>query len=408
MTDSAKISKQPMTRVIVLGAYPESLTNFRGEFVRALVDRGNHVTAMSAEADETQVSKILALGADHCPYFVRRNGLNPWADVRTFIDLYRCFRRIRPEIVFAYTIKPVVWGGYAARLCRNVQFVALITGLGFAFQGRSLRRRLLSKVVTHLYRGALRGASSVVFQNLDNRNEFVKRKIVPIEKTYVVNGSGVDVEHFQYAAPRMDGEAPTFLMIARLLGEKGIREYVDAAKSIRLEHPDARFLLVGPTDPSPDGISIDEVEQWNRDGHVEYLGELADVRSALVQSHVYVLPSYHEGMPRTVLEAMAVGRPILTTDVPGCRETVIADRNGLLVPAKNAEALADRMRWFIDNPERIEEMGSESRDIAETWFDVHGVNRRLMAIMFQQEDEVPRDQLSESETPRSRIPVSQD
>ena len=230
-----------------------------------------------------------------------------------------------------------------------------------------------------LYRISLRRATKVIFQNPDNLSEFVSRGVVPDRKCVLVNGSGVDVQRFNLT-PIPKGQV-TFLSIGRLLGEKGFREYAQAAQIVKEKYPDTIFQLLGPEDPSPDGIPETEIKHWDKQGWIEYLGSTSEVRPYLRNCHVYVLPSYHEGMPRTVLEAMAIGRPILTTDVPGCRETVIPGENGFLVPKASAHALAERMIWFIRNRDQWERMSERSRKIAEDIYDVHKVNARLMEIM---------------------------
>jgi glycosyltransferase involved in cell wall biosynthesis len=191
-----------------------------------------------------------------------------------------------------------------------------------------------------------------------------------------VAGSGVDLSYFSEA--EFPESAPTFLCIARLLGEKGLREYAQAAQIVKQRYPKAEFRLLGPADPSPDRISLDEVNTW---GTIEYLGDTNDVRPYLAVCHILVLPSYHEGMPRTVLEAMATGRPILTTNAPGCKKTVVQGENGFLVPFRDAEALAERMIWFIEHRDQWQRMGQVSRRMAEERFDVHKINAQLLRIM---------------------------
>ncbi len=313
------------------------------------------------------------------PYWVQRNGLSVRSDWRTLIELKQAFRELQPDAILAYTIKPIIWGAIAARAVPKARFVALVTGLGFAFQGNTLKRRLLNALVVRLYRCALRRADAVMFQNSDNRDEFLNRKIVPPEKCHVVSGSGINVQRFAHS-PLPDGP-PRFLMIARFLGEKGVREYASAARIVRQQHPTATFSLIGFADPSPDGIPLETVRQWHSEGIIEHVGETWDVIPHLQNCHVYCLPSYHEGMPRTVLEAMAVGRPILTTRVSGCRETVVEGENGWLVPKADAAALAERMVWFIEHPERWPSMGCASRRVAEDRFDVRKVNARMLEIL---------------------------
>lgn len=368
-----------MRSIVIIGALPESLINFRGDLIQAFIAKSSKVTAMAAKADSVVVSRLDKLGVDFRAFPVQRNGLNPSIDLKTWYALRKIFQEVQPDIVFAYTIKPIIWGGLASRALPNTRFYALVTGLGFAFQGGSLKRKLLSQLVTLLYRIALKKADRVIFQNADNLAEFVSRKIVPASKCALVNGSGVDVARYNYS-PTLVGQ-PIFLTIGRLLGEKGFREYAQAAKIVKEKYPDTIFQLLGPADPSPDGISLVEVQEWQEQNLIDYLGSTNDVRLYLQSCHIYVLPSYHEGMPRTVLEAMATGRPILTTDVPGCRETVISGENGYLVPKTDAVALAERMIWFIENRDQWERMGKRSRELAEEKYDVHKVNAQLMEIM---------------------------
>lgn len=368
-----------MTNILVIGALPDSLTNFRGELIRSMVAAGHHVTAMASPASQEQIAAIKALGADFCSFPVQRNGLNPFKDLQTLFALRKAFCQLDPDIVLAYTIKPVIWGGLALRGFPTVRFYALITGLGFAFQENGILRKFLSTLVTWLYSLSLSRSERVVFQNSDNRELFIARKIVENDKCELVNGSGVDLARFAVAP--FPSIPPVFLAIGRLLGEKGFREYAQAAKQVKLRFPETEFRLVGPPDPSPDGIILDEVKRWQADGCIEYLGSARDVRPLIADSHVYVLPSYHEGMPRTVLEAMSMGRPILTTDVPGCRETVVPSENGWLVPKADAKALAERMTWFIENRDQWQRMGQRSRQMAKERFDVHTINQELMQIM---------------------------
>ncbi|MFT4850999.1 MAG: glycosyltransferase involved in cell wall biosynthesis [Sediminicola sp.] len=311
-------------------------------------------------------------------YQVQRNGLNPLADIKTFFDFKRIFNQENPDIVLAYTIKPIIWGGLAARFSDVKNIYALVTGLGFAFQRGGLLKGVLMKVVKTLYRASLKETKGVIFQNPDNQQVFIENKLVDKVRCSLVNGSGVDLS--RYEKTPLSKEL-NFLLIARLLGDKGIREYAQAAEVVKKKYPDATFNLVGPEDPSPDGISVDEVNSWHCSGVINYHGGTDDVRPYLEQSNVFVLPSYHEGMPRTVLEAMSMGRPILTTNVPSCKETVINGENGWLVEKANAEELAEGMIWFIENQGEWQRMGDKSHEMAIEKFDVHKVNQELLKIM---------------------------
>ena len=372
--------KKNRKRFVIIGASPRSLINFRGPLIIKLIKENFEVIAMAAYRDSIIDSDLKKMNVKFEEYPVKRNGLNPFSDLNTLMFLRNFFKRVKPDIIFSYTIKPVVWGGIATRVMPDVRYYALITGLGYAFQNGGFLRKLLSLMVVGLYRFSLKKAVKVIFQNPDNLHEFVSRGIVPAAKCELVNGSGVDMNHFSFV-PLLDDAPVTFLSIGRLLGEKGFREYAKAAQIVKQKYPNVIFNLLGPADPSPDGLSMDEVESWQKNGFVEYLGSASDVRPSIKNSHIYVLPSYHEGMPRTVLEAMSMGRPILTTDVPGCRETVVEGVNGYLVPKEDASALAERMTWYIENRNQWGRMGKCSRDIVEEKFDVNKVNAKLMRIM---------------------------
>jgi glycosyltransferase involved in cell wall biosynthesis len=366
-------------KICIIGTLPSSLINFRGELIKSFVSNGHQVIAMASNATLQETVEVENLGVKYIDYPVQRNGLNPFSDIATLYNFRQIFKTVKPDIVLSYTIKPVIWGGLAARFFPNIKFYGLITGLGFAFQKGGVKRNFLSQVATTLYRLALSNASSVVFQNPDNMQVFIDKKIVNKDRAVKVNGSGVDLSHYKRNMPT--SEYFTFLTIARLLGEKGLREYAAAAKEVNLKYPHVIFQLVGPEDPSPDGISIKEVSNWHNAGFIEYLGGADDVRPYINSCNVFVLASYHEGMPRTVLEAMATGRPILTTNVPGCKETVIEGENGFLVEKKNVEQLTVKMIWFIENQQQWQRMADKSYQLVMEKFDVCKVNERLLSIM---------------------------
>jgi glycosyltransferase involved in cell wall biosynthesis len=366
-------------KVLIIGGLPESLLNFRGELIKTIIENNHQVIAMSADANKDIIRQIESMGCEFLSFPIQRNGLNPLSDLKVLIALYRIFRSEKPDVILSYTIKPVIWGGVASILYGKSRFFGLITGLGFAFQKGDVKRNLLCKTVIGLYRFALSKATGVIFQNPDNLNEFVEQQIIPVGKTYRVHGSGVKLDYFKRNL--LPEKGIVFLTIARLLGEKGLREYAQAASLVKEIYPKSQFQIVGPEDPSPDGIPLVEVKKWHEEGYIEYLGETNDVRPYINSSHVFVLASYHEGMPRTVLEAMAIGRPILTTNVPGCRETVISGENGFLVEKANVEQLVDKMIWFIENQEELPAMADKSRELAKERYDVHKVNDSLLNIM---------------------------
>jgi glycosyltransferase involved in cell wall biosynthesis len=368
-----------VSRIVVIGGLAESLTNFRGELLKKLLSAGHMVIAMAGDENPVVIDQLAAMRVSFEPYPMQRNGLNPAQDARTFLALRETLRRLHPDVVLAYTIKPVIWAGLALRSVPGPRFCALITGLGYGLHGGSLTRRALSFGLTRLYRAALARASVVIFQNPDDLSAFQSRGIVPRDRCAIVDGSGVDVAHFQ-AQPLPEGP-PVFLAIGRLLGEKGFREYSAAAALVKRRYPEAAFRLLGPPDSSPDGIPLSEVEAWQRDGRIQYLGAASDVRPFIRDCHVFVLPSYHEGMPRSVLEAMAMARPVVTTDVPGCRETVSDGVNGYVLPARDSRALANALIALIERRDTWPDLAARSRQIAERRFDVNLVNNRMLFLM---------------------------
>lgn len=368
-------------KFLLVASLAESLINFRGPLIAALQTHGLQVHVAAPDLPEASPVRLRleAEGVVVHEVAMRRTGTNPVADLRTLWGLWRLVRRVRPEYVLGYTIKPVIYGSLAAWLAGVPKRFALITGLGYAFQEEG-RRSGLQALVQRLYAIALACVHTVFFQNPDDEALFRERKLLkPNARSYVVNGSGVDVAAFE-TVPLPAGSA-CFLLIARLLGDKGVREYAEAARRVRTAHPSARCLLVGWLDTNPNAIAQHELDTWVADGALDFLGRLHDVRPAIARSSVYVLPSYREGTPRTVLEAMAMGRAIITTDAPGCRETVVHGENGLLVPVKSVDALEQAMLKFVEDEGLAQRMGQRSRHMAEVKYDVHKVNATMLREM---------------------------
>jgi len=331
------------------------------------------VLALAPDIDEETAATLREMEIDPISIPLGRASLNPVATFASGRALEKILQQLRPDVVIAYTIKPIVLGGPAAKAAGAERFVPLVTGLGYAFTGGLEPKRLLSRVVASvMYRRAFAKADMAIFQNPDDLADFRRMRLLPqCLPVGLVAGSGVDVSHFA-PVPIPSGD-PSFLMIARLLGDKGVREFARAAARLKAIHPEVRVSLAGWIDTSPDAISAAELEAFKRGG-VEYLGRLEDVRPAIAAHQVYVLPSYREGTPRSVLEAMAIGRAIITSDAPGCRETVVPDVNGLLVPPRDADSLFEAMRRFVHAPELASTFGAASRSLAEERFDVHRVN----------------------------------
>lgn len=370
-----------MARVLVVGGLADSLINFRGALLSEMVRRGHEVIACAAEDSKEIADDLAAIGVRYVALHFKRAGLNPIGDLVLLIRLAMLMRRLRPDIVLAYTIKPVIYGSLACRLAGVTRCYAMITGLGYAFMSASSwQQRLVGRFARRLYRLALTADSGVFFQNGDDLAEFVRTGLLSSpEKALVINGSGVDIDRF-VPAP-LPGGPVTFLLIARLLKDKGIAEYAAAAAAIKQRYPETVFRLLGPFDPNPAAIGRGQIDAWQQAGVLEYLGEAKDVRPHLAACSVYVLPSYREGTPRTVLEAMAMGRPVVTTDAPGCRETVRHGENGFLVAVKDVAGLVKAMEAFIARPELISRMGRRGREVAENKYDVRKVNAAILKHM---------------------------
>lgn len=377
MNDS--IVDGPGRKILVVAVLADSLVNFRWNLLESLVKQGHTVVTAAARDDahdgitgKDVSARLATLGIRHRPVPMQRTGNNPLADLATLRHLIQVCREEQPDIVFAYTAKAVVYGTLAAWLCRVPRRVSMLTGLPFGLVDDG-RRTLAHTLARSLFRIAFRVSHALVFHNPDDLASLRQAGLLPDRLSLqVVNGSGVDLEHFQLAG--LPGGPTTFLMIARLMREKGVVEYLDAARLAKRRHPTARFLLVGPLDPRTGQVQERDVRAWEQEGVGEWLGSVTDVRIPIGRSHVFVLPSYHEGTPRTVLEAMAMGRPIITTDAPGCRQTVEAGRNGCLVPVGDREALADAIVRFLEVPADIPAMGATSRRLAEERYDVRKVS----------------------------------
>ncbi|MEN1959488.1 glycosyltransferase family 4 protein [Luteimonas sp. MJ246] len=366
--------------MLLVASFPDSILKFRGALILAILEAGNavHVAAPGLPPGAAIRSSLEALGVKVHDIPLGRTGTNPLADLKLLSHLCGLFRGVRPDVFLGYTIKPVIYGTIAAWMAGVPRRFALVTGLGYAFTGN--RQGIVKRVVSGLYRFALGRTHKVFFQNPDDERLFRELGIAPAGiPSVVVNGSGVDVAAFPVTP--LPGSPPVFLLIGRLLGDKGVREFAEAARKVTALHPEARFHAVGWIDSNPDAIAQSELDAWVADGTLEFLGKLDDVRPAIAASTVYVLPSYREGTPRTVLEAMAMGRPIITTDAPGCRETVINGDNGFLVPVQSVDALVEAMLKFITDPALAPRMGRRSRQMAEDKYDVHKVNAVMLREM---------------------------
>lgn len=367
---------------LIVGSFPDSFLKLRGTLVEALINKGCtvHVAAPDLQVGSNMRVLLEAKGLHVHNITLYRTAMNPLSDSITLFNLCNLMLRIRPKVVLSYTIKPVIYGSLAARLTCVPHRFALMTGLGHVFTGEARGiRKVLRNIVQHLYRIALGSVHKTFFQNSDDELLFRQLGVLSRKSiSCVVNGSGIDLSVFTNTSlPKRT----SFLLIARLIGDKGVREYAAAAKLVRQKYSDVCFSLVGWIDSHPDAIEQHELDQWKSAGTLEYLGNMDDIRQAISDCSVYVLPSYREGTPRSVLEAMAMGRAIITTDVPGCRETVVDGDNGFLVPVKSVVELAEAMIKFIEDDALASRMGKRSRKIVVEKYDVHKVNEVMLREM---------------------------
>lgn len=359
------------------------LVGLRLPLMRALIDRGCSMSAWAPNLTPDHARELGYLGIRAFGYSIDATGVNPFRDFVNFLRLWWLLIRMRPDLVLANNAKPVIWVTIAAALAGIPRRYCLVGGLGYAFTSEpgspSYRRRFVRFVMEWLYKMAFWAATAVIFQNTDDRDELVAAGICPATKAHVVSGSGVDVAQFVPAITQP--LLPVFIMVGRLVADKGVREYLHAARIVKQQHPEARFLLVGQIDQNPTSLRTDELAAYVDEGVVEWPGAVRDVRPWLAQANVFVLPSYREGVPRSTLEAMACGLAVITTDAPGCRETVENGRNGILVPVRDVDRLADAMLRLVRDPEQRVAMGRNSREYAERRFDTRIVNEDMARIM---------------------------
>ena len=365
-------------KIAVLVCYNPTLINFRLDLMLEMIRLGHQVVAVGNESDGKWSRTLQPYGIEYRFVRMQRNGLNPVWDFVSLVQLVKLLKKEKPDRVFTSQAKMVLYGGLAASWVGIRDVYPLIAGLGSVFLSHGLKGRILRKILMCGYRLSLRRSPSVFFQNRDDSSFFVDNKIVPSEKIVFLNGSGVNLDQFaKQPFPKVFG----FLCVCRILRDKGVLEFFSACRMVKKQHPDIRCLLVGPFDSNPSALKPDELQPYIDDGIIEYFGEQADVRPYLAQCSVFVLPSYREGTPKSVLEAMSCGKAIITTDAPGCRETVKEGENGFLVPVKDDKAIAEKMLFLYRNPDVCERMGNASRQIAEQRFDVRLVNQSILQTM---------------------------
>ncbi|MFZ7320769.1 glycosyltransferase family 4 protein [Comamonas jiangduensis] len=377
-------------KICLIGTVASSTLNFRKTFIELLVQEGHQVFVFATDYSEKTSAAIAALGAEPISYQLNRGGLNPFADIKSTIQLKNKIKAIAPDIVFSYFAKPVIFGTLAAKLAKVPRIVGMLEGLGYTFtpnppnHGVAFKKNIIKFIQVQLYRIAFNYLDRLIFLNSDDPHDLIDKYKIKVTDIKILGAIGVNLEKFTYTPPSID--PIRFLFIGRLLAEKGIHEYISAARLVKKKYPDVEFIVLGGLDEeNPSGLSLIELEELLQDKLIIYPGHVSNVQEWIKKSSIFVLPSYREGIPCSTQEAMACGRAIITTNTPGCKETVKHGINGHLIPLKNAESLSESMIYFIENKHKISEMGEISLLIAKENFCEKKQSEKLYKLIICQQ-----------------------
>ena len=373
-----------MKKIILLNNIYQDILGFRKHLVQFLVAHNYQVYAMATNYTLEAKKKVEELKAIPIDYTFTRGGTNPLVDLRDMKRLEQIFKQIQPDILLASFVKPVIFGTLAAKKAKVPKIIVMLEGLGYTFteqpNGQTLKAKLLRKIQVFLYKIALPKADAVLFLNPNDPKDLLDKYHINVKKREVLGAIGLDLKNYPFS------NAPTspisFIFVARLLREKGIFEYLKAVEIVKAKYPSAIFKVIGSFDSeNPGALKKEELDKYIQKGFITYPGFVNNVNQWITESSVFVLPSYREGVPRSTQEAMAIGRAVITTNVPGCRETVVNGKNGFLIPKWDVKALVQAMQYFIENPNEISRMGEESYQIALEKFDGEKVNEKLLKII---------------------------
>lgn len=365
-------------KILIVSPKNKTVFNFRGDLIKDMISCGHEVVVIGPNNEF--VDEIYNLGVSR---FIEvplvKDNTSVGGDLAYLKRLKMVMKEEKPDLVFSYTIKPVIYGSIAAKAAKVKNICAMVTGLGRVYTSNGLKTKLIRIITKHLYKKAFKSCNTVIFQNSDDLKTFVESKYLPSEKGKLVNGSGVNMSRFkQTPLP----EKLSFLMVGRIIKEKGVFEYCEAAKLVKEKHPEVRFVLLGGFDNSIGAIKPEDIHSYINEGIVEFPGETKDPVSYYQQSTVFVLPSYYrEGLPRTILEAMSCGRPVITTNWPGCKEPIQDGLNGFIVEIKNPSQLAEKMLAIINNQQLLEKMATNAFITCKTRFEVSVINKRMKELL---------------------------
>ena len=370
-------------KILVISSLSASLINFRFDLLKDLVAEGYDVVALGPDNDAKTIELLHGIGVKFKQFDLQRTGFNPLADWVSIRSLKRIYKEEMPDFILPYTVKPVIYGNLAKRGTK-IRSLNWITGLGFyGLESKTIKDRLSKALMTYLYRKGISKDDIIAFQNNDDLQFFKRKGILRKSKYRITPGSGINLETFPYTDASAD--PLKFIFVGRLIEAKGIRLFIKAAQSIKERFSDVEFIVAGKVDKgNPNAIQEDEINTLMQQGVVNFLGHVPNIEHYVRNSSVFVLPSmYREGVPRSILEALSIGRPIITTDNVGCRETVVPLYNGVLIPKNNVDALIDGMEYFCKNREAIVEFGKNSHKLAEEKFDITIVNRIMLDALKQ-------------------------
>lgn len=374
-------------KVALIGTSASCVLGFRADLIKLLIRNGHEVFAFALDYDDISRCKVKAMGAEPVDYLFSRTGLNPFSDLINTYKLAKTIKKISPDLVFSYFSKPVIFGTIAAVIAGVKRRIGMLEGLGYIFtdqpNGVPYKIKVLRQIQIFLYRLSFPFLDRIIFLNQDDPIDLLVTNNLSVKRYDILGAIGLDLKAYPYAKPIYP--PISFIFVGRLLAEKGVNEYIAAARIVKKIYPQVQFIMLGGLDvDNPGGISISELNALVKDGIVMHLGHVSNVQECLAKASVFVLPSYYrEGIPRSTQEAMASGRPVITTDVPGCRETVIDGINGFLVKPFSPNELAEKMIFFIKNPSEIEKMGIESFRMAQEMYDSLKVNEKLISYLFE-------------------------
>jgi glycosyltransferase involved in cell wall biosynthesis len=365
-------------RVAIITTFADKIIKSRPELVKSIIEKGHSLTVLGCEPAEQCNKELNPYNIDYVKISFERSNVNPYKEIKFILTLAKVLNFLKIETLLVYGVRLAPSVAIASKLVRVKRCCAVINGAGTLFNIKGMKGITIRTLAYPLLFSGLRSCDKILFQNMDNYNLFTKLKLLNKEKALIVNGSGVNLEKYSM---KPIGNDYIFLFVGRLIRDKGIFEYISAAKEVKVKYPQSKFIVIGPYDDNLTALSESELKSLISEGLIEYIPWTDRINDYLVSCYSFVLPSYHEGTPRTVLEAMATGRAIITTDAPGCRETVTDGINGFLVPVGDIEQLVEKIIWMIEHKAEVESMGQKSHDICKEKYDVYNINKNILKSM---------------------------